>query len=70
MVRQTFSRGRSKVVVVEKVKRRGPGAGETKPVSPAASPWPLLSPPRVSLGRRKRRSRLRLAGGTKPRCAR
>ena len=37
MARQTFSRGRSKVVVVEKVKRRGPGAGETKPVSPAAS---------------------------------
>ena len=35
MVRQSFSHGRSKVVVVEKVKRRGPGHGEVKLATPA-----------------------------------
>jgi translation initiation factor IF-2 len=37
MVRQSFSHGRSKVVVVEKVKRRAPGQVETKPTAPAAA---------------------------------
>ncbi len=36
MVRQSFSHGRSKVVVVEKVKRRAPG--HVEPVKPAAAP--------------------------------
>ena len=41
MVRQSFSHGRSKVVVVEKVKRRAPGHVETKPATPApAAPAP------------------------------
>ncbi|MGC1861418.1 MAG: translation initiation factor IF-2 associated domain-containing protein, partial [Methylocystis sp.] len=38
MVRQSFSHGRSKVVVVEKVKRRGPGHGEVKLATPTAAP--------------------------------
>jgi translation initiation factor IF-2 len=43
MVRQSFSHGRSKVVVVEKVKRRAPGHVEAKahtptPTAPAAAP--------------------------------
>jgi translation initiation factor IF-2 len=37
MVRQSFSHGRSKVVVVEKVKRRAPGHTETKPAAPTAA---------------------------------
>jgi translation initiation factor IF-2 len=37
VVRQSFSHGRSKAVVVEKVKRRG-GPAETKPAEPAAPP--------------------------------
>ncbi|MGN6748484.1 MAG: translation initiation factor IF-2 [Xanthobacteraceae bacterium] len=36
VVRQSFSHGRSKAVVVEKVKRRIPGQGEAKPEAPAA----------------------------------
>ncbi|HEY8066074.1 MAG TPA: translation initiation factor IF-2 [Methylosinus sp.] len=54
MVRQSFSHGRSKVVVVEKVKRRAPGAVETKPAAPApaapptpAAPAPAAPPPPV-----------------------
>jgi len=35
VVRQSFSHGRSKAVVVEKVKRRIAGPGETKPEAPA-----------------------------------
>ncbi len=36
VVRQSFSHGRSKAVVVEKVKRRiGPGEGKPEPVVPA-----------------------------------
>src|ERR1700677_2605028 len=41
VVRQSFSHGRSKAVVVEKVKRRiGPGEGKREPVAaaPAAAP--------------------------------
>ncbi|WP_442754971.1 translation initiation factor IF-2 [Methylocystis sp. JAN1] len=38
MVRQSFSHGRSKVVVVEKVKRRAPGHAETAPKAAAAAP--------------------------------
>src|SRR5436190_262503 len=37
VVRQSFSHGRSKAVVVEKVKRRIPGPGEAK-MEPAAAP--------------------------------
>ncbi|MBU3890449.1 translation initiation factor IF-2 [Methylosinus sporium] len=40
MVRQSFSHGRSKVVVVEKVKRRAPGHVETKPAAPPPTPAP------------------------------
>ncbi len=35
VVRQSFSHGRSKAVVVEKVKRRAPGEGKAEPVAPA-----------------------------------
>ena len=50
MVRQSFSHGRSKVVVVEKVRRRAPGGSETsKPaaaaVPPTAAPTPPAPPP-------------------------
>ena len=45
VVRQSFSHGRQKVVVVEKVKRRAPGHGEApkttaapEPAAPAAAP--------------------------------
>src|SRR5271170_4194114 len=39
VVRQSFSHGRSKAVVVEKVKRRiGPGDGKPEPVAAAAAP--------------------------------
>jgi translation initiation factor IF-2 len=52
MVRQSFSHGRTKAVVVEKVKRRAHGPGEaprpTAPVSgapkPAAAPTPAAAP--------------------------
>src|SRR5271157_6488006 len=37
-VRQSFSHGRSKAVVVEKVKRRVLGPGEAAPVAPPAKP--------------------------------
>ncbi|MDJ0449339.1 translation initiation factor IF-2 [Methylocystis sp. JR02] len=54
MVRQSFSHGRSKVVVVEKVKRRAPGHPEPqKPAAaapaappPPAAPKPSAPPPR------------------------
>ncbi len=42
MVRQSFSHGRSKVVVVEKVKRRAPGHAE--PAKPAAAPAQPATP--------------------------
>ncbi len=35
VVRQSFSHGRSKAVVVEKVKRRAPGEGRAEPIAPA-----------------------------------
>src|SRR5580698_10628836 len=42
MVRQSFSHGRSKAVVVEKVKRRIPGASEAPAREPAsAAPAPI-----------------------------
>src|SRR5580698_9244892 len=41
VVRQSFSHGRSKAVVVEKVKRRiGPGEGRAEPVAPERSAAP------------------------------
>src|SRR5580698_9837700 len=41
VVRQSFSHGRSKAVVVEKVKRRiGPGEGKAEPVAPERSAAP------------------------------
>src|ERR1700728_3417999 len=41
VVRQSFSHGRSKAVVVEKVKRRiGPGEGKAEPVAPERSATP------------------------------
>ncbi len=50
LVRQSFSHGRSKVVVVEKVKRRAPGSGpETKaPPAPASTSAPAPSAPAPS----------------------
>src|SRR5262252_4095303 len=48
VVRQSFSHGRTKPVVVEKVKRRGVGPGETK----TAEPPPAVSEPRTPSGRR------------------
>ena len=46
MVRQSFSHGRSKAVVVEKVKRRTVGPGE-RPVAAAPAPAPAPPPPPV-----------------------
>ena len=43
-VRQSFSHGRSKAVVVEKVKRRVLGPGETAPPPPPDRPLPLPKP--------------------------
>jgi translation initiation factor IF-2 len=43
MVRQSFSHGRSKAVVVEKVKRRTLAPGE-RPAAPAAAPAPAPAP--------------------------
>jgi translation initiation factor IF-2 len=48
MVRQSFSHGRSKAVVVERVKRRAPGHAEAKaqaPVTAPAAPAPAAPPP-------------------------
>jgi len=46
MVRQSFSHGRSKVVVVEKVRRRAPGTGETiKPAATTVAPPAVPTPP-------------------------
>ena len=47
VVRQSFSHGRSKAVVVEKVKRRIAGPGEAKP-EPVAPRGPQLQPPKRS----------------------
>src|SRR5580700_8779085 len=45
MVRQSFSHGRTKAVVVEKVKRRMVGPGEAK-AEPAPAVTPSAPPPR------------------------
>ena len=45
MVRQSFSHGRSKVVVVEKVKRRAPGQPEPAKPAGATAPIAELPPP-------------------------
>src|SRR4051812_28171088 len=59
MVRQSFSHGRSKAVVVETVKRRvvGPGAGKDEkaaaspaPAAPAVSAAPAPAPSRAASG--------------------
>src|SRR5258708_32982304 len=52
VVRQSFSHGRTKAVVVEKVKRRtmGPGDGKVAETAPAATP--PASPPRRGPGRK------------------
>src|SRR5579863_7679233 len=47
VVRQSFSHGRSKAVVVEKVKRRGAGLGEVK-AEPAAAPERGAAPKRAA----------------------
>src|SRR6266540_675188 len=51
MVRQSFSHGRTKAVVVEKVKRRVVGPGEAKAPEPAAPPPPTGTPPRRTAAR-------------------
>jgi translation initiation factor IF-2 len=43
VVRQSFSHGRSKAVVVEKVKRRVVGPGEAKPAEQAPAPQPAAT---------------------------
>ncbi len=46
LVRQSFSHGRSKVVVVEKVKRRAPGSGPEAKAQPSSAPAaPSAAPP-------------------------
>src|SRR5258708_27824580 len=52
VVRQSFSHGRTKAVVVEKVKRRtmGPGDGKVAETAPAATP-PVSTPRRGAGGR-------------------
>jgi translation initiation factor IF-2 len=51
MVRQSFSHGRTKAVVVEKVKRRVPGEAKSD-AAPAAAPAPMSTPTTVPAGRR------------------
>src|SRR6185295_12109436 len=48
VVRQSFSHGRSKAVVVEKVRKRTPGPGEAKPADAAPAP-PVSTPRRVGV---------------------
>ena len=50
-VRQSFSHGRSKAVVVEKVKRRILTPGEAAAAARAARPAPRRPPPRRRAGR-------------------
>jgi translation initiation factor IF-2 len=50
-VRQSFSHGRSKAVVVEKVKRRVVGAGEAKEAAPPAAKSPAAPAPAPTSGR-------------------
>jgi translation initiation factor IF-2 len=45
VVRQSFSHGRSKAVVVEKVKRRAPGDAKPEPAIPAERPAPKRAAP-------------------------
>src|SRR4051812_44124200 len=47
VVRQSFSHGRSKAVVVEKVRKRTLGQPEGKPIEP--SPAPIATPRRVGV---------------------
>src|SRR6478672_2551856 len=48
VVRQSFSHGRSKAVLVEKVRKRTLGPGEAKPVETTAAP-PVSTPRRVGV---------------------
>src|ERR1700750_2998370 len=48
VVRQSFSHGRSKAVVVEKVRKRTLGPGEAKPAEPAPAA-PVSTPRRVGV---------------------
>jgi translation initiation factor IF-2 len=48
VVRQSFSHGRTKAVVVEKVKRRTIGPGETPKAEPAPAPAPAPAPQPVA----------------------
>jgi translation initiation factor IF-2 len=50
VVRQAFSHGRTKTVVVEKVKRRTVGPGDGKTVEPASVAAPAASAPRRGAG--------------------
>src|SRR3974390_391092 len=49
VVRQSFSHGRSKSVVVEKVKRRAAGPGEAKPEPPAPAQRSAPAAPKRSV---------------------
>jgi translation initiation factor IF-2 len=62
MVRQSFSHGRSKVVVVETVKRRAPGKVEVKPQAPAVTPPPAAAPSPPAASRPEPRPQRSAAG--------
>ncbi len=64
MVRQSFSHGRTKAVVVEKVKRRIPG--ETKPESAPSAPTPVATPTTIPAGRRSAAKSAAPASGGAP----
>src|SRR6478735_4886832 len=68
MVRQSFSHGRSKAVVVEKVKRR-PGPGARRADCPAAAIDHTLRPRAAALRRAEARSAGRSSRGERRRSA-
>ena len=68
-VRQSFSHGRSKAVVVEKVKRRVLGPGETAPPAPAGRSRRQADDFRRSRGADARRAREARRAARRPRPA-
>ncbi|NIX75558.1 translation initiation factor IF-2 [Microvirga terricola] len=56
VVRQSFSHGRSKAVVVETVKRRGPGGAPEQKAAPPQAPAPAAPTPKVAPQGRPQRS--------------
>jgi translation initiation factor IF-2 len=66
VVRQSFSHGRTKPVVVEKVKRRVLGPAETKEAAQPAAPERAPSAPPVSARAAQRQATAAAAASTKP----